>query len=214
VSCELSDFYIQLKRNDGAFRFLFITGITRFGEAGVFSGIKNLTDITTDPRFGSLLGFTAEEVRKYFAPFLAEASKELQMSEPELIEKLTENYGGYCFDRLAESCVLAPWPLLRFFDNPAMGFRNYWFESGGGFAVLRKFLQPASLGDPRSFGRSHTVSFSELSDALDSDVSLLTQAGYLTIKAADDFTAAVNYPNAEVRLSMERLYAEEKKRLK
>lgn len=214
VSRELSDFYTQLKRNDGAFRFLFITGIARFGEAGVFSGLNNLTDITADPRFGSLLGFTAEEVRKYFAPFLADACNELQMTESELLEKLTENYGGYCFDYMAKSSVMSPWSLLRFLDNPDMGFRNYWFESGGGSAVLRKFLRPDSLGDSRSFAQSHSVTFRELSDAFDSDVSLLTQAGYLTIKAADDFTAAVNYPNEEVKRSMEQLYEAQLKRLK
>jgi hypothetical protein len=42
-----------------------------------------------------------------------------------------------------------------------------------------------------------------------SDVGLLTQTGYLTIKASDDLSAVVNYPNVEVRNSMAQLYSEE-----
>ena len=65
VRSELSKFYAVLKSNDGALRFMFVTGITKFNKAGIFSALNNLRDISFSPRYGTLLGYTHEEVEKY-----------------------------------------------------------------------------------------------------------------------------------------------------
>lgn len=55
-------------------RFSFITGITRFSHTGIFSGLNNLTDITLDPRFSTLVGYTEAELRRYFGDHLQSAA--------------------------------------------------------------------------------------------------------------------------------------------
>lgn len=59
-------FFRVVKANDKICRFLFITGITRFSHTGIFSGLNNLTDITLDPRFSTLVAYTQAELRRCF----------------------------------------------------------------------------------------------------------------------------------------------------
>ena len=67
---ELSDFYIQIKNNVGAIRFMMMTGVTRFTQLSVFSALNNLTDLTMDERYATLLGYTDEELGANFSnPF-------------------------------------------------------------------------------------------------------------------------------------------------
>ena len=54
-----------------------MTGITKFSNTSIFSAFNNLKDISCKPRYGTLLGYTAEEIRTYFAPYLEKASKML-----------------------------------------------------------------------------------------------------------------------------------------
>ncbi len=56
----LKGFYTMLKGLDEYIRFVFLTGVSKFSKAGVFSGLNNLTDITMDRRYSSMLGITSE----------------------------------------------------------------------------------------------------------------------------------------------------------
>lgn len=64
----LRDFFSALKdiEVDKHLRFVFITGITKFSKTSIFSGLNNLHDLTLDPRSAQLLGYTAEEITKFF----------------------------------------------------------------------------------------------------------------------------------------------------
>ncbi len=141
----LSKFYSIFKSNDAALRFLFITGITKFNKASIFSELNNLSDISLSAEYGSLLGYTHHEVQEYFAEYLISASEILGTSKEELFQELTEHYDGFCFERTARQKVFAPWSLLKFFSDPGSGLIDYWFESGGKPSVLVKYLQPHSL---------------------------------------------------------------------
>ena len=59
VRSDLHDFYEKLKVNSGAIRFLMMTGVTKLS---VFSELNHLTDLTMDPRFATLLGYTPDEL--------------------------------------------------------------------------------------------------------------------------------------------------------
>lgn len=80
-------------------------------------------------------------------------------------------------------------------------------------AVLVKYLQSHSLRSPEDYGKEKSVALNALSGSSDvenlSDVGLLTQAGYLTIKRIQGTTAFVDYPNFEVRTAMAQLYLEQ-----
>lgn len=48
------------------FVFFFMTGITKFSKTSIFSELNMLTILTMDPMFGTLLGYTEEELKHYF----------------------------------------------------------------------------------------------------------------------------------------------------
>lgn len=129
VRKELSTFYSKIKSNDSAVRFLFITGITKFNKTSIFSELNTLTDISLSPRFGSLLGYTHEEVEKYFGEYLQYSAEVLKTDKKKLLEELTAQYDGFCFEETVRKKVFAPWSLLTFFSDPERGLKNYWFGS-------------------------------------------------------------------------------------
>lgn len=115
VRKKLSEFYSVIKGNDAALRFLFITGLTNFNRTTVLSDLNNLSDISLSPVYGSLLGYTHNEVKDYFSEYLSCASEKLGIEKEKLFEELTEHYDGFCFDETAKQKVFAPWSLLLFF---------------------------------------------------------------------------------------------------
>jgi len=214
VRAELSNFYSVIKSNDAAIRFFFMTGITKFNKTSIFSELNNFSDLTLHPKYGTLLGYTHEEVEKYFDGYLNRAAEVLGIDRSKLLADLTEHYDGFCFDRRASVRVFVPWSLLKFFDSPEEGYLDYWFESGGKPSALTQYLKTHSLRNPEEYAQEKSISLSNLSGSSDtenlSDIGLLTQAGYLTIKSIEyGDTVFVDYPNAEVRRAMAQLYTEQ-----
>ena len=210
VRGSLARFYATLKANDEAIRFFFMTGITKFNKTSIFSELNNLSDLTLDSDYGSLLGYTHEEVERYFGGYLTEASEVLGIERTKLMEELTAHYDGFCFERTTTKHVFVPWSLLKFFASPKAGLIDYWFESGGRPSALIEFMKSHSLRDPAEYGKEQSIELKVLSASSDaesiSDIGLLTQAGYLTLKRIVGTTAYVGYPNAEIRTSMAQLY--------
>lgn len=207
----LSKFYAVLSANERALRFVFVTGIIRCNEVCLSSEFGRFTDLSLHPRYESLVGFTRDEVEDYFENFLAKAARELSISKDDLMKKLVAQYGGYCFEETGSTKVLAPWSLLNFFAYPSSAFLAYWFETGGAASLL-KCLKTQAVKAPEEFSREKIISRSELlgvSGSL-SDIALLTQAGYLTIKEPmSGETFLLDYPNLEVRRSMAQLYTQQ-----
>ena len=75
------------------------------------------------PRYGSLLGYTHSEVKEYFSDYLLRASKLLGLDEMRLLDDLTKQYDGFCFEETARQKVFAPWSLLKFMAEPERGPR-------------------------------------------------------------------------------------------
>ncbi len=259
VRKKLSRLYASFKNYEGVIRFLFLTGITKFNKTSIFSELNTLTDISLSPRYGSLLGYTHEEVVEYFKDYLNRSAKASDINSEQLLDKLVFQYDGFCFEETVSKKVFAPWSLLSFFAEPERGFKNYWFESGGrpyalfqydGFCfeetvskkvfapwsllsffaepergfknywfesggrpyALLEYLKSHALRHPEEYGNLKSIALNELSSSSDiktlSDVALLTQAGYLTLKNIVGTTAYVGYPNEEVKTSMAQLYTE------
>ncbi len=106
---------------------MFITGITKFNKTSIFSELNN----SLSAEYGSLLGYTYQEVQEYFSEYVRCASELLSINQEELLRELTEHYDGFCFEETARQKVFAPWSLLHFFSSPERGLKDYWFESGG-----------------------------------------------------------------------------------
>ncbi len=182
-------FFQALEANGRCLRFCFMTGITRFRESSFRCELRQFEDLSLDPALSTLLGFTAEEVETYFGRYLREAADARNVTHGELLEKIREYYGGYCFDQMAAELtsrqsgrVFSPWPLLNFFLYPELGFQNYWHETGGRPAVLRRYLSNHDCGKPAQFDAPHVLSMDQLGEAGISEEreveALLFQAGY------------------------------------
>ena len=214
VRAIMGRFFLALKSNEGCLRFFFMTGITKFCNASIFTAFNNLQDISLNPFFGTLLGFTEEEIKEYFGEYLTRASVSIGISESKLLADLRNNYDGFCFDSQAKIHVYCPWSVLNFFDYPEVGFEDYWYSSGGHPTVLMKHLHAHTLKSPTVYDEDILLPLSDLNTTRQYDEisteALLTQSGYLTIKAraGGDFVR-LGYPNQEVARSMARLYAKE-----
>ena len=134
----LSNFYLTVKSFDGKFRFIFVTGVTYYSHTSIFSAFNNLKDLTLDLRYGALLGYTSEELEKYFSEYIDNAVVTLNKKFPterytheKVVEELKRNYDGYSFDEDCMHHVYNPWSILNFLKSPHRGFIPYWVVSGG-----------------------------------------------------------------------------------
>jgi len=66
----LREFFGRLKHNEDRLHFVFITGISRFAHVNLFSALNNLTDISWDPEYSDLCGFTEADMQDYLLPYL------------------------------------------------------------------------------------------------------------------------------------------------
>ncbi|WP_281756911.1 AAA family ATPase, partial [Succinatimonas hippei] len=133
-----SEFFSTIKAYSGKFRFIFITGVTRYSNTSIFSAFNNIEDISFDPSYGALVGYTQEELEYYFKDYLENAAKALNRKEKTckytyefILDELKNNYDGYSFDEDNEWHVYNPWSILNFLKNPQRGFKPYWLDTGG-----------------------------------------------------------------------------------
>ena len=228
VQAEMRVFFNTLKSNEGSFRFLFLTGVTRFTSTGIFSGFNSLVDVSLLPQFGTLLGITEDELIRYFQNHLEKASKILNLSIPVLISEMKKYYDGFCFDSQASTHVFCPWSIMRFLMNPEIGFFNYWYETAGQPKFLINNLLNNNISKLINLEKDVQVTSQDLRSAIDPDdfsfngtesslsnrksintITVFQQAGYLTIKSIDQFgRLTLGYPNREVRASMALLSAQ------
>ena len=210
----LNQFFRIIKGNEGCLRFFFMTGITKFSSTSIFSAFNNLQDISLDPLYGSLLGYTESEIHTYFLSYLERAGEALGCGVNPLMAKLRGQYGGFCFDETARHHVYCPWSVLNFLNRPDRGFLNYWHAGAGQPTVLTKYLTSHALKSPAFYDEDFLLSAADLGAAGPcgeiSTGALLTQSGYLTIKGlAGGVYFRLGYPNREVAQSMAQLYASE-----
>ena len=68
----LTAFYTVLKDADPYLQFVFITGVTKFAQMGIFSTLNQLNDISFDLEYNTLCGMTRAEIETVFVPELQE----------------------------------------------------------------------------------------------------------------------------------------------
>ncbi len=122
----LKGFYGIMKAEDEYIRFIFMTGVSKFSKAGVFSELNNLIDITMIPQYATMLGITQEELERYFTEHIEGMAKELKISKKEVIEKIRDWYNGYCFSENSERVYnpLSTMMALHIKDSATGGLRQ------------------------------------------------------------------------------------------
>ena len=187
----LKDFYSVIKNSDEYIRFAFLTGVSKFSKVSLFSGLNNLDDITIDPAYSSICGYTDADVDTVFA---------LELEGLDRAE-IRRWYNGYNW--LGEA-VYNPFDLLLLFSKRQ--FRPWWFETGTP-TFLIKLLAERQQFTP---DLESIVAPESLLSTFDVDTipteALMFQAGYLTIASAEDYMGGLDltlrYPNREVKTSL------------
>jgi len=187
----LKDLYTTIKDNDEFIRFSFLTGVSKFSKVSIFSGLNNLKDISLDPRFGTLCGYTQNDLETVFAECLQDTD----------MEEVRRRYNGYNF--LGES-VYNPFDILLFIDN-GLVFKNYWFTTGTP-SFLIKLIERHNYFIPQL---DNLIVSEGLIDSYDIEniklEPLLFQTGYLTIdkplRAGAVSQYLLRFPNIETRYS-------------
>jgi Predicted AAA-ATPase/PD-(D/E)XK nuclease superfamily len=189
---ELKNIYSVIKDQDAHIRFAFLTGVSKFAKVSLFSGLNNLKDITLDPHYSALCGYTEQDLDSVFAPELEGLNRDL----------MRRWYNGYNWTGTA---VYNPFDLLLLFDNRQ--FDNWWFETGTpSFLVKllaeRGFFTP-NLAQLRTSGE--LIGSFEIERI--TPEALLFQTGYLTIHKTEQTPAGnwrytLGYPNREVEVSL------------
>ncbi|MBQ7178350.1 MAG: AAA family ATPase [Victivallales bacterium] len=197
----LKGFYSVLKDRNDKERLLFITGVSKFSHVSLFSELNNLTDITMEPDYAEMLGFTEAEVRKYFADRIPDAAKANEVTEDELMKNLMEWYDGYRFSK-EDTHVCNPVSITKFFANH-YGFSNYW-DSTGTPSFLIKLMEKRAYDHEAALKDWYDESIFAAYELDSLDITgMLWQTGYLTIKNIRKGTRGIKYqldfPDKEVR---------------
>ena len=193
---ELRNFYGVIKNNDTHIRLVFITGVSKFSKVSLFSGLNNLNDITLNPNFGNICGYTHEDLGDVFGEHFQGVD----------MEKVRKWYNGYNY--FGEK-VYNPFDILLFLSNN-FEFQNYWWDTGNPKFLIDLVTQrPYAIPDVENYIATKTVLNSFDVDRIDLEV-LLWQTGYLTIKEKLTVRNRIKYrlgvPNLEIQYSLNDLF--------
>jgi hypothetical protein len=183
----LHDFYGALRRPDVAERvhFTLVIGITNFGLPLMELGPDHLIDISLDPRFSGICGYTLDELDLNFGgnmEALLPKLKEKGEIEPEatvadLRSQIERWYGGYSFGGQAR--LINPWSIMELFHEEYLG--ALWMPRSRSMSLmsLTKARPADFLDDALASYAGARLRRSELS--LYQALPLLFSSGYLTI---------------------------------
>ena len=188
----LRGFYGIIKDSARDVRFVFVTGVSMFSRVSLFSGLNNLDNISLDPEFATICGYTDADLDTVFAPELPGLDR----------DRIREWYNGYHW--LGDEKLYNPFDLLLLFRKRR--FKPHWFETGSPTFLFRMMLErevsPLELED-RTTDEELVSNFDIENISID---ALLFQTGYLTITdMVQDGVQTfyiLDYPNLEVRQSL------------
>ena len=184
-----------------------MTGVSKFSQVSLFSGINHLKDITINPKYATLLGYTEEEISLFFKGYLEEIEKKQKKTSQELIELMRYWYNGYGFSR-QKLTVYNPFSTLLFLENGEID--NYWFQTATPTFLINMIKKQTYPLDQISGIQVGDTIFNRYDLEKINLIPLMWQTGYLTIKSYNPSTRlyCLDYPNEEVRVSFLECLAE------
>ena len=174
---ELKPFYGVIKYAEEKQRFTFLTGVSKFSKVSIFSDLNNLKDRTMTASEATLLGYTHDELKRFFPESLKKIAAANGLTPEGAFEKVVRWYDGYRFHPNAEKVIN---PVSFGLCAEAGEFQNYWANT-----AMTTFLTDALKKHPLDFS---TIDIDQSAlEAYEPDnpriVTLLYQTGYLTIKS-------------------------------
>ena len=202
-----------------AIKFLGITGVTRLKDVAIFSVGSDIRDITNSSAYSQMIGFTRDEIKKFYIDYLKlAASYENNCSVDDvtdtqiesLLDRLAQNYDGYCFDEDYEKKVFCTWSVNTFLqsvvDKKKVQFGEYWYDNGGLPSILANYLHTHKLNALDYIDKDKTINI-KVNDfknptsltSINQNV-LMCQTGYLTLRSPvySKGFMTLGIPNSEV----------------
>ena len=225
---KIKSFYANIK-DKFAIKFLGITGVTRLKDVAIFSVGSDINDITNDSAYSQMIGFTRDEIKKYFIDYLkfaASCENKCRVEEvtdtqiESMLDMMAQNYDGYCFDEFYKKKVFSTWSVNRFFqsivENKLVFFDEYWYDNGGLPSILVNYLKTHELNAFDYLNKENPITI-PVNDFLNPTALttinqnvLMCQTGYLTLRSAlksGDLTVDLGIPNGEIYKALNRLLA-------
>ena len=223
----LREFYGIIK-GKYAIRVLGVTGVTRLKDVSIFSVGSDINDITNDSAYSQMIGFTRDEIKKYYIDYLKLAAscenncnvdKVTDAQIESMLDMMAQNYDGYCFDEFYKKKVFSTWSVNKFFQNIVknkfVDFGEYWYDNGGLPSILVNYLKTHELNifDYLDKNKSLKVTDDDFKNptsltTIDQNV-LMCQTGYLTLRSSlnDSNIIALGIPNGEIYKALNKLLA-------
>ena len=225
---KIKSFYATIK-NKWPIKFLGITGVTRLKDVEIFSIGSDIRDITNASAYSQMIGFTRDEIKKYYIDYLKlAASYENNCSVDNvtdeqiesMLDMMAQNYDGYCFDEFYKKKVFSTWSVNTFFqtmiEKKKVQFGEYWYDNGGLPSILVNYLKTHEQNAFEYLNKENTLSI-PVNDFLNPTALttinqnvLMCQTGYLTLRSAltsGDLTVDLGIPNGEIYKALNRLLA-------
>lgn len=188
-----------LKSEDEHLQFVFITGISKFSQMGVFSKLNNLENISMQTAYESICGITQDELTTQLRPDIEMLAAKRGETFDETLNELKRMYDGYHFSK-SKTDLYNPFSMMRALKSGEI--EKYWFDSATPSALFSMLRQMPPLELDRLDGiRCPDTAFDLAFDSYKAPLPALYQSGYLTIK---DYNASrqmftLGFPNHEVR---------------
>lgn len=193
----LQSFYRILKQEAGSIRFLMMTGVSKFTKLSVFSGLNNLTDLTMEPEYAALLGYTPDELTKFFSSQIEDFARSTSCSSEAVVAELLSWYDSYRFSPKSEVKVCNPVSVGCALKRKSC--EGYWDRTGSATLIIERLRKIGKMPlDVEALEvNSKRLDVCDLKD-LPFD-ALMYQGGYLTIKdVKDNGNLVLGIPNREV----------------
>lgn len=189
-----------LKNADEFIEFAFVTGVSRFSHTTLFSGANNLKDISLDNRFSAICGITALELKENLMYGISDFAESQKETPDQILELLKANYDGYHFGQTSPD-IYNPFSLLNALDNKKID--NYWFASGTPTYLVNALKRDDFYLPALDCIETVENELSAKESFMQNPITLMFEAGYLTIKEYDEDTKlyTLALPNQEVSTS-------------
>ncbi len=149
----LKGFYAVLKEQDRNLRFVLLTGVTKFSQVSVFSGLNNLNDISMDARYETLCGITPRELEEVFGAEMDDMAAERGWTPARLRDEIRRRYDGNHFSE-AMTDVYNPFSLIKALDSREI--EDHWFKTGTPTYLVR-LLRGSGAHLDEMVGRHYSV---------------------------------------------------------
>ena len=215
---KIKSFYATIK-NKWPIKFLGITGVTRLKDVEIFSIGSDIRDITNASAYSQMIGFTRDEIKKYYIDYLKLASSYENNCSVDnvtdeqiesMLDMIAQNYDGYCFDEFYKKKVFSTWSVNSFFqsiiENKFVDFGDYWYDNGGLPSILVNYLKTHKLNalDYVEKDKTITIRVNDFKNptsltSINQNV-LMCQTGYLTLRSPvySKGFMTLGIPNSEV----------------